>query len=146
VVLRNRLQNAVLKIVHTIPCGDPGQNVTSHADLVSFLAHEHAITVLLAATVSEMNTNKLNAMPPTKASPCGLTGLNVLSRAVAVTCLDSVIIFVPMKLTNRRSLVTKTQEHGPPGLNGQHVLLLAAAAKRIETEYTLVLANGKTRQ
>ena len=78
VAKKNRPTSAALRIVHTTPCGVPGLNAMSHVVLESFQDLEHATMVSLVLTVLVTNTNKPNAMPPIRVSPCGRIGQNVL--------------------------------------------------------------------
>lgn len=97
-------------------------------------------------TVLVTNTNKQNVMPPTKDSPCGLTGLNALPHVVVVTKQDNDPTFAPMKSTNRQLPVTITPAHGQHGPNGLLAVHLVVVVKLIEAEFTVALANGKNRQ
>ena len=118
----------------------------SHVVLESFQDLEHATMVSLVLTVLVTNMNKPNAMPPTRVSPCGLTGLNALPHVVEDTSQDSDLTFAPTKSTNRQSLVTKTQVHGQHGPSGLRAVPHVVVVKLIAAEFTAVLANGKNRQ
>lgn len=140
-VLRIKLLNVELRTVHIIPCGVPGQNVMSHVEQESYQDHEHAITVSQVSTAWVTNTIKQNVTPPTKVSPCGLIGPNVRQPVVVVICQDREIIFAPIRLMKRQSRVMNIQEHGRPGVNGQHARQPVVAVKHSETEFIRVLAN-----
>ena len=144
-VLKNKPPSVALKIVHTIPCGEPGVSAMSHVVLESFQDLELATMVLLVLTVLVTNTNKPNAMPPTRVSPCGPTGLNALLHVAEDTSQDNDPTFAPMKSTNRPSLVTKTLVHGQHGPSGLLAVHLVVVVKLIAAEFTVVLANGKNR-
>ena len=143
---KNRPPSAVLKTVHTTPCGVPGLSAMSHVVLESFQDLEHATMVSLVLTVLVTNMNKPNAMPPTRVSPCGPTGLNALPHVVEDTSQDSDPTFAPMKSTNRQLLVTKTMVHGQHGPSGLLAVHLVVVERLIAVEFTVVLANGKSRQ
>ena len=145
-VLKNRLPNAELRIVHITQCGVPGVNAMSHVVLESFQDLEHVIMASLVSTVLVMNLSKPNAMLQTKASPCGLTGLNALLPVAADINLDNDHTFAPMKLTNRQLHVIKTQAHGQLGLSGLLAVHRVVAEKLIEAEFIAVLASEKNRQ
>ena len=118
----------------------------SHVVLESFLDLEHATMVLLVLTVLVTNMNKPNAMPLTRVSPCGPTGLNALPHVVEDTSQDSDPTFAPMKSTNRQLHVTKTQVHGQHGPNGLLAVHHVVVVKLIAAEFTVVLAKEKNRQ
>ena len=143
---KNRPPSVALKTVHTTPCGVPGLNAMSHVVLESFQDLEHATMVLLVLTVLVTNTNKPNAMPPTRVSPCGLTGLNALPHVAEDTSQDSDPTFVPMKSTNRQLPVTKTLVHGQHGPSGLLAVHHVVVERLIAAEFTVVLAKGKNRQ
>ena len=117
----------------------------SHVVLESFQDLEHATMVSLVLTVLVTNTNKPNATPPTRVSPCGPTGLNALPHVAEDTSQDSDPTFAPTKSTNRQSPVTKTQVHGQHGPNGLPAVPHVVAEKLIAAEFTVVLAKGKNR-
>ena len=118
----------------------------SHVVLESFQDLEHATMVSLVLTVLVTNTNKPNATPPTRVSPCGPTGLNALPHVAEDTSQDNDLTFAPMKSTNRQLHVTKTQAHGQHGPSGLLAVHHVVVVKLIAAEFTAVLASGKNRQ
>ena len=128
------------------PCGVPGLNAKPHVVLESFQDLEHATMVSLVLTVLVTNTNKPNAMPPSRVSPCGPTGLNALPHVAEDTSQDSDPTFIPRKSTNRQLHVTETLVHGHHGLNGLLAVHHVVMERLIAAEFTAVLANGKNRQ
>lgn len=144
--LKNKLPNAVSRIVHTTQCGVHGVHALSHAAPESSQDLELATMALLESTVLVTSMNKLNVMQLTRVSPCGPTGLNALLPVAADINQDNDLTFAPMKSTNKLSLVTKIQAHGQHGLSGLLAVLPVVVERLIAVEFIAVPASAKNKQ
>ena len=117
----------------------------SHAVLESSQDQEHAIMASPVLTVLVMNMNKPSAMPLTRVSPCGLTGLIALPHAAVVINQDNDHTFAPMKSTSKQLPVIKTQVHGQLGLSGLLAVHRVVVERLIAAEFTAVPASAKNR-